>query len=62
MARLASPQLTTIRQPLREMGAVALRTALQLAAGEKVDSHHVELATRLIVRDSTAELARVPVS
>jgi LacI family transcriptional regulator len=44
------------------MGAVALRTALQLAAGEKVDSHHVELATRLIVRDSTAELARVPVS
>ncbi|MEV6413552.1 LacI family DNA-binding transcriptional regulator [Kribbella sp. NPDC051718] len=62
VARLASPQLTTIRQPLREMGAVALRTALQLAAGEKVDSHHVELATRLIVRDSTAELARVPVS
>ncbi|MDX6262706.1 MAG: LacI family transcriptional regulator [Kribbellaceae bacterium] len=62
VARLASPQLTTIRQPLREMGAVALRTALQLAAGEKVDSHHVELATRLVVRDSTAELARVPVS
>ncbi|MEU4394284.1 LacI family DNA-binding transcriptional regulator [Kribbella sp. NPDC023855] len=62
VARLASPQLTTVRQPLREMGAVALRTALQLAAGEKVDSHHVELATRLIVRDSTAELARVPVS
>jgi LacI family transcriptional regulator len=62
VARLASPQLTTIRQPLREMGAVALRTALQLVAGEKVDSHHVELATRLIVRDSTAELARVPVS
>ena len=62
VARLASPPLTTIRQPLREMGAVALRTALQLAAGEKVDSHHVELATQLIVRDSTAELARVPVS
>lgn len=62
VARLASPQLTTVRQPLREMGAVALRTALQLAAGEKVDSHHVELATRLIVRGSTAELARVPVS
>jgi LacI family transcriptional regulator len=52
VARLASPQLTTIRQPLREMGAVALRTALQLAAGETVDSHHVELATRLVVRSS----------
>jgi len=60
VARLASPQLTTIRQPLREMGAVALRTALHLAAGEKVDSHHVELATRLIVRGSAAEPARVP--
>ena len=60
VARLASPQLTTIRQPMREMGIVALRTALQLAAGEKVDSHHVELATRLIVRDSTAAPARQP--
>jgi LacI family transcriptional regulator len=54
LARLSSPQLTTVRQPLREMGAVALRTALQLAAGEKVDSRHVELATELVVRRSTA--------
>jgi LacI family transcriptional regulator len=59
VARLASPQLTTVRQPIREMGAVALRTALRLAAGEKVDSHHVELATQLIVRDSATEPARV---
>ncbi|MFC4949214.1 LacI family DNA-binding transcriptional regulator [Pseudonocardia sp. GCM10023141] len=51
-ARLSSPQLTTVRQPLREMGAVALRTALRLASGEKVDSHHVELATTLVVRGS----------
>jgi LacI family transcriptional regulator len=61
VARLASPQLTTVRQPLREMGAVALRTALQLAAGEKVDSHHVELATRLIVRSSATAPSLVPV-
>jgi LacI family transcriptional regulator len=27
---------------------------LQLAAGEKVDSRHVELATELVVRGSTA--------
>lgn len=53
LARLASPPLTTIRQPLREMGAVALRTALRLASGDKVDSHHVELATTLLVRSST---------
>ncbi|MGY4772376.1 LacI family DNA-binding transcriptional regulator [Kribbella sp. CWNU-51] len=54
VARLASPPLTTVKQPLREMGAVALRTALQLAAGEKVASHHVELATSLIIRGSAA--------
>ncbi|MER7250457.1 LacI family DNA-binding transcriptional regulator [Kribbella sp. NPDC000426] len=56
VARLASPPLTTVRQPLREMGAVALRTAMQLAAGEQVASHHVELATTLIVRGSAAPL------
>jgi LacI family transcriptional regulator len=54
LARMASPPLTTVRQPLREMGRVALRTALRLAAGEKLDSHHVELATELVVRASTA--------
>jgi LacI family transcriptional regulator len=54
LARMASPPLTTVRQPLWEMGGVALRTALRLAAGEALDSHHVELATRLVVRGSTA--------
>jgi LacI family transcriptional regulator len=53
IARLLSPSLTTVHQPLREMGLVALRTALRLAAGETIDSHHVELATELIVRNST---------
>ncbi|MEV7806970.1 substrate-binding domain-containing protein [Microbispora sp. NPDC088329] len=54
IARMASPPLTTVRQPLREMGAVAVRTALRLAAGERVESHHVELATELVVRGSSA--------
>ncbi|NRQ39319.1 substrate-binding domain-containing protein [Nonomuraea sp. NN258] len=60
IARMASPPLTTVRQPLREMGGVALRTALRLAAGEKIDSHHVELATELVVRGSTAAAAAPP--
>jgi LacI family transcriptional regulator len=60
VARFASPPLTTVRQPLWEMGGVALRTALRLAAGEKLDSHHVELATELIVRRSTAPPPSAP--
>jgi LacI family transcriptional regulator len=57
-ARMASPPLTTVRQPLRQMGGVALRTALRLANGEKIESHHVELATELVVRGSTARPAQ----
>lgn len=56
VAQYSSPPLTTVRQPLQEMGGVALRTVLRLAAGEKLDSHHVELATELVVRNSTARL------
>jgi LacI family transcriptional regulator len=58
VARLASPPLTTVRQPLTKMGEVALRTVLRLANGEKLDSHHVELATELVVRQSTAPCPR----
>ncbi|MBA8793298.1 LacI family transcriptional regulator [Friedmanniella endophytica] len=54
ISRLLSPPLTTVRQPLLEMGRVALQTALRLAAGEPLEVHHVELATELIVRASTA--------
>ena len=57
MARVSSPPLTTVRQPLRQMGAVALRTAVQLGSGAKVDFSHVELATELVVRGSTAAIA-----
>jgi LacI family transcriptional regulator len=56
--RWSSPPLTTVRQPLAEMGALAARTVLRLATGEPVDSPRVELATELVVRESTAAPAR----
>ncbi|MFI6820300.1 LacI family DNA-binding transcriptional regulator [Micromonospora sp. NPDC050187] len=52
--RWCSPPLTTIRQPLAEMGMLAARTVLRLARGEKIESPRVELATELVVRDSAA--------
>ena len=55
ITHLLSPPLTSVHQPLREMGVMA-RGPPRLAAGE-TDSHHVELATELVVRSSTAALA-----
>ena len=52
-ARWSSPPLTTVRQPLAEMGGLAARTALRLVRGETIDSPRVELATELVLRDST---------
>ncbi|MEV4479141.1 LacI family DNA-binding transcriptional regulator [Micromonospora coxensis] len=52
--RWCSPPLTTIRQPLAEMGMLAARTVLRLAQGEKIESPRVELATELVIRDSAA--------
>lgn len=52
-AMWTEPALTTVRQPLRQMGRVAARTALELAGGKRPDSHHVQLATSLVVREST---------
>ncbi|MEV7998220.1 LacI family DNA-binding transcriptional regulator [Pseudarthrobacter oxydans] len=48
------PSLSSVAQPLEEMGRAALRSLLRQARGEVLDSHRVELATHLIVRDSTA--------
>jgi len=52
--RWSSPPLTTVRQPLSEMGVLAARTLLRIAAGETLESPRLELATTLIVRSSTA--------
>ena len=58
LATMASPPLTVIRQPLREMGRVALSSILRMATGAALDSHHVELATELVVRSTTGRPPR----
>jgi DNA-binding LacI/PurR family transcriptional regulator len=54
IADLASPGLTTVRQPLAEMGAVAARQLVQIRNGEQLKTLRVELATSLVVRESTS--------
>lgn len=53
-SRWSPPPLTTIRQPLAEMGGLAARTALRLSQGETIELPRIELATELVVRESTA--------
>ncbi|MFI5957306.1 LacI family DNA-binding transcriptional regulator [Cryptosporangium sp. NPDC051539] len=53
-ASWTSPALTTVRQPLHEMGVTAARALLRLVAGEPLDSTSIELSTSLVIRDSTA--------
>jgi LacI family xylobiose transport system transcriptional regulator len=52
--RWAIPPLTTIRQPFTEMAAAATLMLLTLAHGEPPPQSRVELATELVVRESTA--------
>jgi LacI family transcriptional regulator len=58
MSRWASPPLTTVRQPLAEMGRVAAQMLASLMEGRPLNSSRVELATTLVVRSSTAPPAR----
>jgi phosphoserine phosphatase RsbU/P len=50
-ARFCSPPLTTVRQPLREMGEATIRTLLRQLSGEALEPTTM-VATKLIVRRS----------
>jgi LacI family transcriptional regulator len=54
LASRSTPPLTTVAQPLLEMGRVATRSLAQMINNDVVSTRHIELATRLVVRDSTA--------
>ncbi|MCZ2840134.1 LacI family DNA-binding transcriptional regulator [Modestobacter sp. VKM Ac-2985] len=54
MARWSSPPLTTVRQPLADMGRMAGRMLHDLITGARLETQRVELATHLVLRASTA--------
>ncbi len=53
-AQFVTPGLTTVRQPLAEMGRMAVSLLLRLLDNQVRETLHLELATRLVVRGSTA--------
>jgi LacI family transcriptional regulator len=52
-AAIVTPPLTTVYQPLAEMGRMAVSLLTRLLDGQRLEALRVELATRLIVRRST---------
>lgn len=59
MSQWVTPPLTTVRQPIAEIGALATRSLLDHSGGSvDLPAGRVELATTLVVRESTAPPAR----
>jgi LacI family transcriptional regulator len=52
-ATIVTPTLTTVRQPLAEMGRTAVSLLMRLLERQRFETLRVELATRLVVREST---------
>ncbi|MFC5908850.1 LacI family DNA-binding transcriptional regulator [Streptacidiphilus monticola] len=53
VSRATTPQLTTVRQPLQELGRLAVSSLVRLLEGHQAEALHIELATQLVVRGST---------
>jgi len=60
VARWASPPLSTVRQPLAEMGRAAAQMLGDLINGITLRTSRIELSTELIVRESTAAPTEIP--
>jgi LacI family transcriptional regulator len=53
VSRATRPMLTTVRQPLAEMGRMAVTLLMRLLDRHTLDALHISLGTELIVRGST---------
>ena len=53
LATILSPALTTVRQPLAELGRTGVNLLTRMLEKQRVEALRVELATRLVVREST---------
>jgi DNA-binding LacI/PurR family transcriptional regulator len=54
LSKWSTPSLTTVRQPLTQMAALAVQTLLESAEGGSPLTRRVELVTDLVVHESTA--------
>ncbi|MGZ4333419.1 MAG: LacI family DNA-binding transcriptional regulator [Gaiellaceae bacterium] len=54
LAESVFPSLTTVRQPLEELGRTAVSLLNRIVQGQRTEALRIELSTRLVVRESTA--------
>ena len=57
-ATIVTPKLTTVRQPLAELGRMGVSLLTRLIDGQRLDALRIELSTTLVVRDSTGPAPR----
>lgn len=55
-AQLVTPKLTTVRQPLKQLGSISARKLVQTITGEEPEIAQITLPTELVIRDSTTEV------
>ncbi len=56
LSRQVWPALTTVRQPIRKIAELATNLLLQIFKKEELETFKYELATELIIRESTASV------
>jgi LacI family transcriptional regulator len=49
---LCTPPLTTVNQPIRQMGERSIQLLLRLMRGDHIEATHITLQTDLVVRQS----------
>jgi LacI family transcriptional regulator len=57
ISEATEPQLTTVRQPLAELGRMAVTMLIRMINRHDLDARHVELTCDLVVRESTAAVS-----
>jgi LacI family transcriptional regulator len=60
VSRATTPRLTTVRQPLQEMGRTAVTMLMRQLDGHPHEALSMELETRLVVRESTGQAPGPP--
>ena len=55
LAKIYRPKLTTVYQPLFDMGAVAIRAIIKLINGEVVEEKQIELPYQIMERESVKQ-------